>query len=378
MILSIRMAFVHSQSSHVSCRLGIQWEENQKPLTDSESAVLPVQSTSESPSSQLQFRVPEAAYDLYRLGELRIISLMNVPRNTYERWLGRSEQRGLEDNGGGGKPPWNRLTSPEIAQVLSAAREMPELSCRQLAAWTTGHMGFPVSESTVYRILRKEGLVKRPEMKAGCRQGVPPEDDGSPPDVGHRRFLLQGGGLGLLRAGHRDGQLLPLHPGPPAQAGHDLRLPHRGGAGGGGPDGHGPGPGGRPRTRLLSDNGPGYVSRAFRDYLRMVGIKHILAAPFHPQANGKLERYHRTVKRDVDQLPYELPSGLEAAIVAFVSYDNYRRYHKALGNVTPSDVLRGRRQEILQRRREVQAQTIKRRRQHNGILRVLIRPSSAP
>ena len=80
------------------------------------------------------------------------------------------------------------------------------------------------------------------------------------------------------------------------------------------------------RTRLLSDNGPGYISRAFRDYLGMVGIRHILAAPFHPQTNGKLERYHQTLKRDVNQVPYELPSDLKAAIVAFVSYYNYRRY----------------------------------------------------
>ena len=72
-----------------------------------------------------------------------------------------------------------------------------------------------------------------------------------------------------------------------------------------------------------------------------------------PQTNGKLERCHQTLKRDVNQAPYELPSDLEDAIVAFVSYYNYRRYHKALRNVTPSDVLRGRREEILQRRREV-------------------------
>ena len=132
------------------------------------------------------------------------------------------------------------------------------------------------------------------------------------------------------------------------------------------------------RTKLLSDNGPGYVSRAFRDYLGMVGIKHILAAPFHPQTNGKLERYHQTLKRDVNQLPYELPFDLEAAIVAFVSYYNYRRYHKTLGNVTLSDVLRGRRQEILQRRKEIQAQTIERRRRHNRALRELTRPPSDP
>ena len=132
------------------------------------------------------------------------------------------------------------------------------------------------------------------------------------------------------------------------------------------------------RTKLLSDNGPGYVSRAFRDYLGMVGIKHILATPFHPQTNGKLERYHQTLKRDVNQLPYEMPSDLEAAMVAFVSYYNYRRYHKALGNVTPSDVLRGRRQEILRRRKEVQAQTIERRRRHNRTLRELTILQSDP
>ena len=88
----------------------------------------------------------------------------------------------------------------------------------------------------------------------------------------------------------------------------------------------------------------------------MVGIRHILASPFHPQTNGKLERYLQTLKRDVNQLPYEMPSDLEAAIVAFVSYYNYRRYHKALGNMTPSDVLRGRREEAVRQVREVRHQ----------------------
>jgi len=61
----------------------------------------------------------------------------------------------------------------------------------------------------------------------------------------------------------------------------------------------------------------------------------------------------------VNQLPYELPSELERAIAAFVDYYNYRRYHKALGDVTPADVLYGRREEILQRRKEVRIQTIR-------------------
>jgi len=111
------------------------------------------------------------------------------------------------------------------------------------------------------------------------------------------------------------------------------------------------------RTKLLSDNGAGYVSRAFRDYLHLVGIGHILSAPFHPQTNGKVERYQQSLKREVNQLPYELPTHLEKAIADFVDYYNFRRYHKALGDVTPADVLYGRREQILERRKEVRIQT---------------------
>ena len=102
------------------------------------------------------------------------------------------------------------------------------------------------------------------------------------------------------------------------------------------------------RTKLLSDNGAGYISNAFRNYLRLVGIGHILAAPFHPQTNGKIERYHRSIKGELSLLPYEMPGELKKAIADFVDYYNYRRYHKALGNVTPADVLYGRREEILE------------------------------
>jgi len=130
------------------------------------------------------------------------------------------------------------------------------------------------------------------------------------------------------------------------------------------------------RISLLSDYGSGYVSRAFNDYLHLVGIRHILAAPYHPQTNGKLERYHQSIKRDVNQVLYELPSDLEAAIADFVIYYNYRRYHKDLGNVTPADVLNGRRAGILQRRREVQAQTIERRRCYNRAFREIAGPPS--
>ena len=267
--------------------------------------------------------------------------------------------------------------SREIDSVLSASREMPELSCRQLAAWITGNMGFSVSESTVYRILRREGLVKRPEMRLAAgkeynRKTTGPHQmwatDASYSRVvgwgyyylitvmdDYSRFIL----AHRLQRDMTSDSLIEVGQEAVDRTGMD-QVPIE------------------DRTRLLSDNGPGYVSRAFRDYLGMVGIKHILATPFHPQTNGKLERYHQTLKRDVNQLPYEMPSDPEAAIAAFVTYYNYKRYHKALGNVTPSDVPRGRRQEILRRRKEVQAQTIQRRRRYNRTLRELTRPRLAP
>jgi transposase InsO family protein len=120
------------------------------------------------------------------------------------------------------------------------------------------------------------------------------------------------------------------------------------------------------------DNGAGYVSRTFREYLSLVGIEPILAAPYHPQTNGKEERYQQSLKREVNQLPDELPSQLELAIADFVDYYNYRRNHKALSNVTPADVLYGRREGILKRRKEVQILTINRRRDYNHDLRELV------
>ena len=67
----------------------------------------------------------------------------------------------------------------------------------------------------------------------------------------------------------------------------------------------------------------------------------------------------------MNQVPYEVPGDLEVATLGFVDYYNHRRYHKALSNVTPDDVLRGRREGILIRRREVKAQTLQWRQRYN-------------
>lgn len=123
------------------------------------------------------------------------------------------------------------------------------------------------------------------------------------------------------------------------------------------------------RTVLLSDNGAGYISQQLNEYLHLVGIRHIIASPYHPQTNGKIERYHRTIKGEVNCVPYDMPSELREAIRAFVEYYNYRRYHEGLGNVTPYDVYTGRYLEIIRRRKEVKSRTLESRRDYNRNIR---------
>ena len=208
--------------------------------------------------------------------------------------------------------------------VLAAARRSPELSRRQLAAWITDNKGFPVSESTVYRIFRREGLVKSPEMQLKAGKEYHRKTTGP-----HQMWATNASSFKVIGWGYYS-MVTVMDAYARFIIAHKLQrdmtsdsfievvqdavdrtgmteVPVAG------------------RTRLLSDNGSGYVSRAFGDYLRLVGIRHILATPYHPQTNGKLERYHQPIKRDVNQVPYELPSDLDAAIASFVSYRNYRR-----------------------------------------------------
>ena len=298
-------------------------------------------------------------------GKRQALMTLGIPKSSYYRW-----RRGQPDSGNR-RRPWNRITLEEDDKILAVARESPDLSSRQLSAWITDNAGFAVSESTVYRILRREGLVKRQETQLmaakeyhtkttrphqiwatdasyfrvvgwGYYYLVTVMDD-------YSRFILS---WKLQKDMSANSLIEVIQEAVDATGMTEVPV--------------------KDRTRLLSDNGAGYVSRAFRGYLNLVGIRHILAAPFHPQTNGKLERYHQSIKREVNQVPYELPGQLERAIADFVEYYNFRRYHKALGNVTPSDVLQGRREQILQRRKEVQIQTINRRRYYNQNPRELV------
>ncbi len=299
---------------------------------------------------------------------------IGIPRRTYYNWV---KQENAGDKKSDNRRPWNKVREEEEQTVMELARASPELSSRQLCLKLVDDYGCWLSESTVYRLLKREGLVKRIEIKGFAagkeyhRKTKRPNEMWATDcsylrviDWGYyylvtvmddcSRYILAWD----LKRDMTSDSLIDV-----VQRAIDAtgmcRVPIK------------------DRTSLLSDNGSGYVSRAFGDYLRLVGIRHILAAPFHPQTNGKIERYHRTLKGEINQLPRDLPSALKEAVEKFVEYYNNRRYHEALGNVTPADVYYGRREDILARRKEVKNKTLQARREHNRKLRELDRSKSA-
>ena len=303
----------------------------------------------------------------------QVLRELGVSKSTYYRWRARTRSHDTARTPVGRRVPWNRLTLDEERTILRVARASPEWSSRQVAAWITDHEDVSISEASVYRLLRREGLVRRLEIADPAGKEYTHKTTGPhqlwATDASY--FRVAGWGYYYLvtvlddfsrfiiawelKVDMTTASFIDV-----VQRAVDVTgmttVPIT------------------CRTRLLSDNGPGYVSRAFQEYLKLVGIRHILAAPFHPQTNGKLERYHQTLKRRVNQVPYDVPADLEAAIGRFVSYYNFDRYHKALNDVTPADMLAGRRDEILSHRREVKARTVDHRRRRNQELREQLAP----
>lgn len=116
---------------------------------------------------------------------------------------------------------------------------------------------------------------------------------------------------------------------------------------------------------LVSDRGPALISEDLRDYLNGQDIHHILASPYHPQTNGKIERYHKSLKSKVKLHIYSCPNELRKEVDNFINFYNQNRYHESLGNVTPDDVFYGRREEIIIEREEKRRRTIMRRKNYN-------------
>jgi len=319
-------------------------------------------------------REAEVKLEVLQLVERSLLSVRQTLRelklapSTYYRWKRRYAERGvvgLGDHPSAARRVWNRLGDEERGYIVEYALEHPSLSPREVATRLIDRKDRFVSESTVYRILKEAGLVKPPETKGFPAAKEYHTKTKGPNELWHTDasyFFIVGWGYYYLISilddfsrfilGWRvQSSMASTHIMEVIQDAIEFcgipTVPVE------------PGP------AVLTDNGPGFLSRALEEFLKIRAMKHIVASPYHPQTNGKLERYHRTAKTTVNLFVYASPEALSQAMDDFVRYYNHMRYHEALGNVTPADVYYGRRDAILARREEVKQRTLEARKVAN-------------
>jgi transposase InsO family protein len=295
----------------------------------------------------------------------RTLAMLGVTRSTFYRWYDRWREGGpeaLRDRPSKPSRVWNRIPEAIQNQIVELALDAPELSPRELAVRFTDESKYFVSESSVYRLLKAHDLITSPAyivIKAADefrdKTSAPNElwqtdftyfkivgwgwyylstilDDFS-------RYIVAWKLCATMRADDVTATLdLAL-----ASAGLDhAAVVHR--------------------PRLLSDNGASYISGDLAEWLDKKNMRHIRGAPYHPQTQGKIERWHQTLKNRILLDNSYLPGDLEQRIAAFVTHYNHDRYHESLENLTPANVYFGRGQTILDERNRIKRQTIANRR----------------
>jgi transposase InsO family protein len=122
------------------------------------------------------------------------------------------------------------------------------------------------------------------------------------------------------------------------------------------------------KPRLLSDNGPGYIAGELADCIKSNNMSHVRGAPCLPQTQGKIERWHQTLKNRILLENYFYPGDLEAQINAFIEHYNHRSFHESLKNITPADAYFGRAIATIEKRERIKKHTIQNRRlQHQQL-----------
>jgi putative transposase len=309
----------------------------------------------------------------------QVLSQLAISRSAYYRWRRSFRQRGqagLHDRKTAGGRIWNQILPEERDKILEVALLFPDWSSRQVSCHITDTAGFAVSESSVYRILKREGLIHEVQQRtfpAEAEYQVKTSRPNQQWQTDATYLLVKNWGwyylISVLDDFSRRILAWRLQS---AMATGDFSdvieeacesvglssVPER------------------DRPRLVTDHGAALISKDFGRYLEIKGIGHILASPYHPQTNGKIERYHRSCKEQMNLLVWESPEELQREISLFVEYYNRRRYHEALGNVTPDDVYFGKRDSIQTRRRRLQGKTLARRQEINAKLAVSVSAQS--
>jgi putative transposase len=300
----------------------------------------------------------------------RTLAQIGIAKSTFYAWLDRYAEGGLEaleDRKPRPRRMWNRIRDDVRQKIIAFALERPELSPREIAVAFTEEQRTYVSEASVYRLVRAEGLITSPAfivMKAAARFANPTTAVNQLWQTDFTYLKVTGWGWYYLSTVLDDfsryilaWKLCPTMAAADVTATLDLAL-QKSRLDQAASD---------QRPRLLSDNGPSYLAAELADWLDQQGIHHTRGKPYHPMTQGKIERWHLSLKSRILLENYYLPGDLERAVAAFVEYYNHCRYHESLDNLTPADVYFGRGARILATRREIKRSTIaERRRLHSA------------
>jgi len=297
------------------------------------------------------------------------LAKLGIPRATFYRWYDRHRRGGpaaLNDRSPRPDRVWNRIPDGVRENVIQLALDEPALSPRELAVRFTDMESYFVSEASVYRLLKARDLIASPAFIVIKAAEAFKDKTTAPNQLWQTDFTylkVIGWGWFYLSTVLDDfsryivaWKLCTSMRAEDVTATLDRALRAS--------DLDQAKPTDRPR--LLSDNGSSYIAGDLAKWLNDRNIKHLRGAPYHPMTQGKIERWHQTLKNRILLENYFLPGELEAQIAAFVDDYNHRRYHESLDNLTPADVYCGRGPAILAERHRIKRQTIANRRlQHH-------------
>ena len=298
----------------------------------------------------------------------RTLDRLGIPRTTFYRWYDKYQLGGpeaLEDCSPRPSHVWNRIPDDIRDRIVKLALEEPVLSPRELAVRFTDTNEYFVSEASVYRLLKAHDLITSPAFivikaadefrdKTTAINQLWQTDFTYLKVIGwgwlylstilddFSRYIIAWKLCTTMKAGDVTDTLeLALQVSGCEQA----NVVHK--------------------PRLLSDNGASYISGDLADWLEDKGMDHVRGAPYHPQTQGKIERWHQTLKNRILLENYFFPGDLRAQIEAFVDHYNHHRYHESIDNLTPADVYFGRGQTILLKRERIKRKTLETRRLHH-------------
>jgi transposase InsO family protein len=287
---------------------------------------------------------------------------LGIHKSTFYNWYRAYLEKGKEGLTAkrSTRQQWNTIPEEQKQLVVEVALEHPVLSPRELAVKLTDEQRVFISESSVYRILKAKGLITTPQhilLSASNEFKDKPCFVHELWQTDFTYFKILGWGWYYLSTILDDYSRFIVHwelcktmrtedvQRTIEQAMRKANLQ----------------PGQRPK--LLSDNGSCYVAAELKTFLQNRGITPLHGRAMHPQTQGKIERYHRSMKNVVKLDHYYCPEELTRALSQFVYYYNHERYHESLDNVTPADVYFGKREQILRRREKIKQQTLNQRRQ---------------